>query len=66
MNLYSDADLLFGVIRDICRSKEGALRLLKTHVELALRELSLDSFAKFENDLYEVINRTAILFSFLF
>lgn len=27
---------------------------LKTHVELAARELSLERFAKFENELYQV------------
>jgi hypothetical protein len=30
-----------------------SLSLVKTHVESALRELSLESFAKFENELYQ-------------
>ena len=56
MNLYSDSDILQGAIRDICtlQTQKRSLKLLHTHVDIALRELSLDSFARFENDLYEV------------
>ena len=56
MNLYSDSDILHNAIRDICslQTQKRSLKLLHTHVEIALRELSLDSFAKFESDLYEV------------
>lgn len=59
MNLYSDSDILHGAIRDICsvQTQKRSLKLLRIHVEIALRELSLDSFAKFENDLYEVRER---------
>jgi hypothetical protein len=35
-----------------CESR--ALNSIKSHVETALRELSLESFAKFESELYQV------------
>lgn len=41
----------FDTIND-CESR--ALNSIKSHVETALRELSLESFAKFESELYQV------------
>lgn len=56
MNLYSDSDILQGALREVGSppAQKRSLKLLRRHVEIALRELSLDSFAKFEMDLYEV------------
>jgi hypothetical protein len=37
-----------------CCCEYRALNSIKSHVETALRELSLESFAKFESELYQV------------
>ena len=68
MNLYSDCDILLKAVKGVTRrdSRKKSLKLLHSHAEIALRELSLDSFAKFENDLYEVLLLLLEMLLFLF
>lgn len=58
--LYSDIELLemqLSILtsnESIDRKRSAAMEL-RSHVETAARELSLDRFAKFENELYRQI-----------
>ena len=59
MHQYSDVEVLATTLTSVSSSEE-ALRSraavdIKAHVESAARELSLESFANFENELYKVI-----------
>lgn len=59
MNLYSDYKELDETLSLLC-GKDGNIRIkavveVKRHVEAAARELSLERFAKFESDLYQIV-----------
>jgi hypothetical protein len=59
MNLYADFKVLDATLKSLS-GKDEALRAkatleVKAHVEAAARELSLERFAKFENELYQVL-----------
>ena len=58
MNLYSDSDLLEVTFKSLILKDEGdrneAVRHLKAHVEVAVRELSTERFNNFEIELFQV------------
>ena len=59
MNLYSDHTELDEALTLLC-GKDANIRIravieVKKHVEAAARELSLERFAKFESDLYQIV-----------
>jgi hypothetical protein len=58
MNQYSDVERLELTLHSITSSDEAtrmrSSKDVKGHVESAARELSLESFANFENELYQV------------
>lgn len=57
MNLYNDAEILEAAIKALVTpaEREKSAKTIKTHVEIAARELSLENFGKFENELYQQI-----------
>jgi hypothetical protein len=60
MDLYSDTKLLEESLYEVSESidqdiKQRAAAEIKKHVEAAARELSLERFANFENELYQKI-----------
>ena len=58
MNLYSDIELLEGSLRGLSSASQAEIHRssddIKRHVEAAARELSLERFGNFENELYQV------------
>lgn len=63
MNVYADSALLEEAFRSLASKEEGeksrAVTEIKHHLEVAVRELSLERFARFENDLYKVRVQTS-------
>jgi hypothetical protein len=58
MNAYSDYELLGGILkalvsRDVAE-RDAAAASLKSHVEMAFREMSTERFGQFEKELFQV------------